>query len=222
MSDYEEKIKNGELIYFDDAAFMAKQAKQLDLLFDLNHTRPTEQEKKERLLRAFFGAVGDGTYIELPVHANWGCNTYWGRDCYANFNLTLVDDTEIHIGDNCMFAPNVVLATAGHPILPELRRKKAQYQAPVRIGSNVWIGANAVVMPGVTVGDNSVIGAGSIVTKDIPPDVVAVGNPCRVLRPIGERDKEFFFKDRRIEQREVEKWDAPGKVIAEPGEEINL
>jgi galactoside O-acetyltransferase len=110
-----------------------------------------------------------------------------------------VDDGEIRIGDGCMFAPNVVIATTGHPILPELRRQKANYSVPTVIGSNVWIGANAVVMPGVTIGDDSVIGAGSVVTRDIPASVVAVGNPCRVMRPIGARDRECYFRDRRIE-----------------------
>ena len=97
-----------------------------------------------------------------------------------------------------MFAPNVVLATAGHPILPELREKAYQFNMPIHIGRNCWLGAGVIVMPGVTIGDNTVIGAGSVVTKDIPSDVVAVGNPCRVLRPIGERDKEYYFKDRKI------------------------
>ena len=117
---------------------------------------------------------------------------------YANFNLTLVDDTHIYVGDCCKFGPNVVIATAGHPILPKLRREQYQYNASVRIGNNVWIGAGAIILPGITIGDNSVIGAGSVVTKDIPSNVVAVGNPCRVLREIGEQDHEFYFKNHRI------------------------
>ena len=117
---------------------------------------------------------------------------------YANFNLTLVDDTHIYIGSNTMIGPNVIIATAGHPVLPELRLKVAQFNAPVHIGKNCWLGAGAIVLPGVTIGDNTVIGAGSVVTKDIPANVVAVGNPCRVLRSIGDRDREYYFKDRKI------------------------
>ena len=118
---------------------------------------------------------------------------------YANFNLTLVDDTHIYVGDNVMMAPNVVLATAAHPVLSELREKGYQYNAPVRIGEDCWLGAGVVVLPGVTIGRGSVIGAGSVVTKDIPENVVAFGNPCRVVRTVGERDREFYFRDRRID-----------------------
>ena len=142
--------------------------------------------------------VGENCYVEPPLHANWGCHTHFGKNVYANFNLTLVDDTDIFVGDSVMFGPNVTVATAGHPIDPALRLKVGQFNIPVRIGNNVWIGANSVILPGITIGDNSVIGAGSIVTKDIPENVVAVGNPCRVLRPISERDKEYYYKDRKI------------------------
>lgn len=110
----------------------------------------------------------------------------------------MVDDTHIYVGDYTMFGPNVVVATAGHPILPELREKAYQYNAPVHIGKNCWIASGVVILPGVTIGDNAVIGAGSIVTKDIPSDVIAVGNPCRVLRKINEHDREFYFKDKRM------------------------
>ena len=120
--------------------------------------------------------IGENCYIEPPLHANWGKYTHFGNNVYANFNLTLVDDTDIFVGDNVMFGPNVIIATAGHPVDPPLREKVAQFNIPVRIGKNVWIGAGAIVLPGVTIGDHSVIGAGSVVTKDIPPNVVAVGN----------------------------------------------
>ena len=122
-----------------------------------------------------------------------------GDFVYANFNLTLVDDGEIYIGSHCMIGPNVTIATAGHPVEPGLRRIGIQFNMPVHIGENVWIGAGAVVVPGVTIGDNSVIGAGSVVTRDIPANVVAVGNPCSVLREIGERDRIYYYKDRKID-----------------------
>ena len=147
-----------------------------------------------------FAEIGDGCYIEPPLHANWGGHhVHMGCGVYANFNLTLVDDDEIFIGDSCMFGPNVIIATASHPILPSLRLQALQYNVPVRIGNNVWVGAGAIILPGVTIGDDTVIGAGSVVTHDIPSGVVAVGNPCRVLRPIGERDRQFYYKDRPID-----------------------
>ena len=121
-----------------------------------------------------------------------------GDSIYANFNFTAVDDSHIYIGSHTMIGPNVTVATAGHPILPELREKAYQFNMPVHIGRNCWIGAGALIMPGVTIGDNSVIGAGSVVTKDIPENVVAYGNPCRVAREINEHDREFYYKDRRI------------------------
>ena len=135
-----------------------------------------------------------------PLHANWGGrHVHFGSGVYANFNLTLVDDAHIYVGDCVMFGPNVTVATAGHPIEPGLRRQAMQYNADVRIGSNVWVGAGAVILPGVTIGDDTVIGAGSVVTKDIPAGVVAVGCPCRVLRPIGPQDREAYFRGRKID-----------------------
>ena len=171
----------------------------LERLYEFNMTRPSESEKRHCLLRELLAEVGENCYIEPPLHANWGKNTHLGRHVYANFNLTLVDDTDIYIGDYVMIGPNVVLATAGHPVDPALRLQAAQFNLPIRIGRNVWIGAGAIVLPGVSIGENSVIGAGSVVTKDIPENVVAVGNPCRVLRPISEYDKKFYGKGRPIE-----------------------
>ena len=147
-----------------------------------------------------FAQIGDGCYIEPPLHANWaGAHVHFGNNVYANFNLTLVDDTHIYVGDGTMFGPNVVIATAGHPILPQLRERVGQFNMPVHIGKNCWLGAGVIVLPGVSIGDNTVVGAGSVVTKDIPANVVAVGSPCRVLREIGERDREYYFRDKRID-----------------------
>ncbi len=193
------RMRDGRIYFCDDEAIMREQLQCLDLLYDFNQTRPSEMEKRSGLLKQLLAQVGENCYIEPPLHANWGKHTHMGSNVYANFNLTLVDDTDIFIGDNVMLAPNVVIATAGHPVDPELRRQVAQFNLPVRIGDNVWIGAGAVLLPGVTIGENSVIGAGSIVTKDIPANVVAVGNPCRVLREIGERDKRFYYQDKEID-----------------------
>lgn len=198
MSDYE-KMHSGEIYNPSDDAIFEEQIKCLDRLYDFNLTRPTELEKREEMLKEMLAEVGENCYIEPPFHSNWGGkNVHLGKNVYMNFNATMVDDTHIYIGDCTMLGPNVVIATAGHPILPELREKALQYNMPVHIGKNCWLGAGVIVLPGVTIGDNTVIGAGSVVTKDIPSDVVAVGNPCKVLREINEHDKEFYYKDKRI------------------------
>lgn len=200
--DIREVLHSGELYLPHDEEILKEQFVCLDRLYDFNMTRPTELDKRERLLKEMFAEIGDGCYIEPPLHANFGGHhVHFGKNIYANFNLTLVDDTHIYVGDYTMFGPNVTIATAGHPICPELREQGLQYNMPVHIGRNCWIGANAAIMPGITIGDNVVIGAGSVVTKDIPSGVVAVGNPCRVLREVGEHDREYYFKDRKV------KWD---------------
>lgn len=194
-----ERMENGYLYLPTDEELMKAQEQCLEKLYDFNQTRPSQMEKRTALLKELLAELGDNCYVEPPLHANWGKNTHFGHDVYANFNLTLVDDCDIFVGDNVMFGPNVTVATAGHPVEPNLRRKAAQFNIPVRIGNNVWIGAGAVILPGVTIGDNTVVGAGSVVTKDLPSNVVAVGNPCRVLREISDRDREFYYKDRRID-----------------------
>ena len=194
------RMQEGRLYLPEDENIMHEQMLCLEKQYDYNLTRPSEGEKREALLKEMFAEIGEGCYIEPPLHSNWaGKHVHFGRDVYANFNLTLVDETDIYVGDKVMFGPNVTVATAGHPIEPHLRDLQLQYNIPVHIGRNVWIGANSVVLPGVTIGENTVFGAGSVVTKDIPANVVAVGNPCRVLRPIGDRDKEYYFKDRKVD-----------------------
>ena len=198
MTDYE-KMHSGEIYNPSDDTIFEEQIKCLDRLYDFNATRPTELDKRSQMLKEMLAEVGENCYIEPPFHSNWGGkNVHLGKNVYFNFNATLVDDTHIYIGDCTMLGPNVVIATAGHPILPELREKALQYNLPVHIGRNCWLGAGVIVLPGVTIGDNTVIGAGSVVTKDIPANVVAVGNPCKVLREINEHDKEYYYKDRRI------------------------
>lgn len=196
-----EKMHTGELYLPGDEEILAEQFQCLELLYEYNQTRPLEQEKRQRLMKEMFSEIGENCYIEPPFHSNFGGrHCHWGNGVYANFNLTMVDDTHIYVGDQTMFGPNVTLSTAGHPILPELREQVYQYNMPIHIGRNCWIGAGAIVLPGVTIGDNTVIGAGSIVTRDIPANVVAVGNPCRVMREIGERDRELYFRGRRVPQ----------------------
>lgn len=200
LNEIKERQYNKKLYFCNDEELVKEQLKCLDLLYDFNNTRPTEQEKRTNLLKLMFSELGEDCYIEPPLRANWGGkNVHFGKGVYANFNLTLVDDGEIFVGDNVMFAPNVIIDTATHPIHPELRRKQAQYNLPIYIGDNVWIGAGSIVLPGVKIGKNSVIGAGSIVTKDIPENVVAIGSPCKVLREINEDDLKYYHKDMVID-----------------------
>lgn len=194
-----EKLHTGELYLPSDSEILEEQLKCLDRLFEFNSTRPTEQARRQTLLHEMFAQIGENCYIEPPFHANFGgAHCHWGSNIYANFNLTMVDDTHIYVGDYTMFGPNVTVASAGHPILPQLREQAYQYNFSVHIGRNCWIGAGAIILPGVSIGDNTVIGAGSVVTKDIPSNVVAVGNPCKILRPISEHDREYYFKNRKI------------------------
>ena len=194
-----EKMHTGDLYLPMGEEILSEQLQTLEKLYEFNATRPLEQEKRQRLMKEMFAEVGEGCYIEPPFHANWaGKHVHLGKKVYANFNFTCVDDTHIYIGDHTMIAPNVTLSTATHPILPELREKEYQCNMPIHIGKNCWLGAGVIVLPGVTIGDNTVVGAGSVVNKDLPANVVAVGCPCRVLRPIGDKDKEYYFKDRKI------------------------
>ena len=198
--DIREKLHDGGLYLPDDEEIMKVQLECLDKLYDFNQTRPTEMDKREKLLKEMFAEIGEGCYIEPPFHSNWGGkHCHFGKRVYANFNLTCVDDTHIYVGDYTMFGPNVTIATAGHPIQPELRAQGYQYNMPVHIGKNCWIGAGVIIVPGITIGDNVIIGAGSIVTKNLPDNVVAVGNPCKVLREVNKHDYEYYFKDRKIE-----------------------
>ena len=202
MDSYEARLRmeQGRLYPPGDEDILAEQLDCLELQYEYNATRPHEQDRRAALLRRMFASVGENCVIEPPLRANWGGrHVHLGSNVYANFNLTLVDDAHIYVGDSVMFGPNVTVATAGHPIEPGLRRRGLQYNADVHIGSNVWVGAGAILLPGVTIGDDTVIGAGSVVTKDIPAGVVAVGVPCRVLRPIGPHDRTFYFRDKRID-----------------------
>jgi len=198
-----EKIHSGKIYQPSDPDIMAEQWVYFDKVNVYNNLPHIPMEPREKMLREMFAEVGEGTYVESPFSANWGGHhVHLGKAVYINYGARFVDDTHIYIGDYTMLGPNVVLATAGHPIDPDLRRMGLQYNKPVRIGSNCWLGAGVIIMPGVTIGDNTVIGAGSVVTKDIPAGVVAVGNPCRVLREVGQRDKEYYYKDEKIDWSE--------------------
>ena len=168
-------------------------------IYELNMLKPNERERIPELIKALFGKTGKNVWIEPPFHCDYGWNIEVGEDFYANYNFMVLDVGKVTIGDNVMIAPNVSIYTAGHPVHPESRNSGYEYGIPVSIGNNVWIGGNVVILPGVSIGDNVVIGAGSVVTKSIPDNVIATGNPCRIIREITEADRRFYYKDREFD-----------------------
>ena len=168
-------------------------------IYKYNNLPPEAEKEQDELIKEFLGKTGENVHIEAPFHCDYGYNIEVGENFFANYNLTVLDVGKVRIGKNAQIAPNVSIYTAGHPIHPESRNSGYEYGIEVTIGDNVWIGGNVCIMPGVTVGDNVVIGAGSVVTKDIPDSVIAVGNPCRVVRAITDDDRDFYYRDRRFD-----------------------
>ena len=168
-------------------------------IYKYNNLPPDTEKEQEELIKEILGKTGENVHIEAPFHCDYGYNIEVGENFFANYNLTVLDVGKVRIGKNAQIAPNVSIYTAGHPIHPESRNSGYEYGIEVTIGDNVWIGGNVCIMPGVTVGDNVVIGAGSVVTKDIPDSVIAVGNPCRIVRAITDDDRDFYYRDRRFD-----------------------
>ncbi|WP_150271427.1 sugar O-acetyltransferase [Paenibacillus tepidiphilus] len=164
-----------------------------------NQLSPDQPARREDLIRSILGDAGENINVEAPFHCDYGKNITVGKNFYTNYNCTILDVGRVVIGDNVMFAPNVSIYTAGHPVHPDSRNSGYEYGIAITIGDNVWLGGNVVVNPGVTIGSNVVVGAGSVVTKDIPGNVIAVGNPCRVVREITEEDRRFYFRDREFD-----------------------
>ncbi len=169
------------------------------LVYELNTLPPDRWPEIPAILKRLLGKTGEKVWIEPPFHCDYGWNIEVGDNFYANYNLVILDVCKVAIGDNVFIAPNVALYAAGHPVHPESRNSGYEYGAPITVGSNVWIGGNTVILPGVTVGSGCVIGAGSVVTRDIPPNSLAAGNPCRVLRQITEADRKYYFKNREFD-----------------------
>lgn len=194
------RMAAGQLYDPSEASLMADQGQYQRDLAAYNQLPFQAGEVRTEWLQAHFAAFGAGSYIEQPFYANWGGHhVHVGANVYANFHLTLVDDGEIFIGDHVMMGPNVTLVTAGHPVQPALRAQAYQYNQPVHLATNVWLGANVTVLPGVTIGENTVVGAGSLVTRDLPANVVAVGTPAKVLRAINDHDREVYFREAPID-----------------------
>ncbi len=201
-----DNMHNGKLYDPNDDSVMEEQMVCLDRLYDFNQTRPSEMDKRNAIMKEMMGDVGKDCYIEPPFHANWGGkHVHFGDGVYANFGLTCVDDTHIYVGSHT-FGPNVVLATAGHPMLPELRKHGIQYNMPIHIGENCWLGAGVIVVPGVTIGDNVVIGASSVVNPRIFRPIGSNGYamPCRST--INDHDKEYYFKNKKIDWSEMQQF----------------
>ena len=168
-------------------------------IYAFNHLEPDKVDEKDKLLKEILGKTGKYVNIEAPFHCDYGYNIEVGENFFANYNFTVLDVGKVTIGANAQIAPNVSIYTAGHPIHPDSRNSGYEYGISITIGDNVWIGGNACIMPGVTIGNNVVIGAGSVVTKDIPDNVIAAGNPCRIIRTITEEDRDYYYRDRKFD-----------------------
>ena len=196
----QERIARG-FLWTDTDEYLAHQARVKDLMYAFNTSKPSEVDKRRELMKQMFGSVGENVWINQPLTLAVGSTVTIGEGTYINSGLILIDDYKVTIGEGCLFGTNVTLCTTGHPIDPEERAKGGMYSFPITIGDGAWIGASAIILPGITIGKYAVVGAGSVVTKDIPDYTVAAGNPCRVIRKISERDKEYYWKDRRFDEQ---------------------
>lgn len=200
--------RDREMAYISDNSVMEEQKLCRKILQRLNTVDRSDFDEIGKIVRELLGK-SDGAFINPPFYCDYGSHIEVGRNFFANYNCTIIDVAKVKIGDNCQFAPNVSIYTAGHPIHPVSRNSLYEYGISVTIGDNVWIGGNTVIMPGVHIGSNTVIGAGSVVTKDIPEWVVAAGNPCRVIRQITDEDKKYYYKDREFDP---EAWEYISKL----------
>lgn len=191
--------RDHEMAYFSDESVVAEQIETKKAIREYNTVMPFEPKKGAECLKKIGIQNGETAYFEPPFHCEYGKHIKLGKNFYANTNCVMLDVAQITIGDNVLFGPNVSLFTAGHPIHPDSRNSMYEYGIPITIGNNVWIGGSCVVLPGVKIGNNVVIGAGSVVTKDIPDNVCAAGNPCRVIREITEDDRPYYYKDRKFD-----------------------
>ena len=191
--------RNAELPYIADQTGMEELERWRKILQRLNTADRSDGELIKKIVKELLGK-SENAVINPPFYCDYGFNIEVGKNFFANYNCTILDVAKVKIGDNCQFAPNVAVYTAGHPIHPVSRNSQYEYGISVTIGDNVWIGGNSVIVPGVHIGSNTVIGAGSVVTKDVPDWVIAAGNPCRVIRKITEEDKEYYYKDRKFDR----------------------
>ena len=200
--------RDREMAYISDESVMEEQKVCRRILQRLNTVDRSDFDEIGKIVKELLGK-SDEAFINPPFYCDYGSHIEVGKNFFANYNCTILDVAKVKIGDNCQMAPNVAIYTAGHPLHPVSRNSMYEYGISVTIGDNVWIGGNSVIMPGVHIGSNTVIGAGSVVTKDIPDWVVAVGNPCRVIRQITEKDRKYYYKDREFDP---EAWEYISKL----------
>ncbi|WP_040195682.1 sugar O-acetyltransferase [Candidatus Soleaferrea massiliensis] len=193
-----EKMIGGKLYLAYDEELIRERLHAQSLCFELNQLPPKELAQRSELFRKLFGSIGEDFYMETPFRCDYGYNITIGKRFYCNYNCVMLDCAPITIGDYVMIGPNVSLFAAGHPVCHDLRYQELEYAFPIAIGDHVWIGGGVIINPGVTIGSRTVIGAGSIVTKDLPDDCVCAGNPCRVIRKITDRDRKYYFKDKAV------------------------
>lgn len=201
MNNIERRDK--ELPYISDESVMEEQKVCRRILQRLNTVDRSDFDSIGKIVEELLGK-SENAFINPPFYCDYGTHIEVGKNFFANYNCTIIDVAKVKIGNNCQFAPNVSIYTAGHPIHPVSRNSLYEYGISVTIGDNVWIGGNTVILPGVHIGSNTVIGAGSVVTKDIPDWVVAAGNPCRVVKQITEEDKKHYYKNREFD---AEAWE---------------
>ena len=200
MKSEKEKMLSGKPYKaFGEELFKERQNAKI-ILFEFNVLHLKKIKKRNKIIKKLFANVAENYFIEPPFRCDYGYNIEIGNNFYSNYNLTILDCAKVSIGNNVFIAPNVSILTAGHPIHSEIRNQQFEYAFPITIEDNVWLGANVVVNPNVTIGKNSVIGSGSVVTKNIPANSVAVGNPCRVIKKITDKDKSFYYRDLRINE----------------------
>lgn len=198
------KRKNNGLAYIADDECNRLMMENRCKIFEFNNTNPRDIKRLDELLRDILGKAGKNLAIMQPFHCDYGKNIEVGENFFANYNFTVLDVAKVAIGNNVFIAPNVAIYTAGHPVHYEMRNTFLEYGIPMTIGDNCWIGGNVVICPGVNIGEGSVIGAGSVVTKDVPKNVIAAGNPCRVIRKITDEDKKFYFKNREFDEEALQ------------------
>lgn len=199
MKSEKEKMISGKPYKSFDEELLKERQYAKEVIFDLNSLRPNQVEERNVILKSLLGKTKDKFFIESPFRCDYGYNIEIGENFYSNYNLIILDCAKVTIGDNILIGPNVGIYTAGHPLHYEIRNQEYEYAFPITIGDNVWIGGNVVINPGVTIGKNSVIGSGSVITKDIPENVIAIGNPCKILRKLTDDDRQYYYKNLKIE-----------------------
>lgn len=199
MKSEKEKMISGKPYKAFGDELLAERQYAKEMIFDFNSLRPNQIDERNEILKRLLGKTKDKYFIEPPFRCDYGYNIEIGENFYSNYNLIILDCAPVKIGDNVLIGPNVSIYTAGHPLHYEIRNQEYEYAFPIIIGDNVWIGGNVVINPGVSIGENSVIGSVSVVTKDIPKNVIAIGNPCKVLRVITDDDRHYYFKNLKIE-----------------------